>query len=63
MSVTPENAVTTVLVEQEWSRETRRRLEEHKIDPDGLDAKGAENRFHALQYSTYVRYSTVHYST
>ncbi len=44
MSVSPENAVTTdpVLVEQEPSRETRRRLEERKTDPDGLDDKGAE---------------------
>ena len=44
MSVAPENAVTTdpVLVEQEPSRETRRRLEERKTDPDGLDDKDAE---------------------
>jgi hypothetical protein len=45
ISVTPENVVTTdpVVVEQEPSRETRRRLEERKTDPDGLDDKDAED--------------------
>ena len=43
MSVTPTSAVTMdVIVGQELSRETRRRLEERKSDPDGLDSKGAE---------------------
>jgi len=44
MSVAPENAVTTdpVLVEQEPSRETRRRLEERKTVPDELESKDAE---------------------
>ena len=45
MSVAPtEIAVTTdsVLVEQEPSRETRRRLRERKTGPDGLDSKDAE---------------------
>jgi hypothetical protein len=45
MSVAPENAVTTdpVLVEQEPSLETRRRFEEHKTDPDGIDDKDTED--------------------
>ena len=44
MSVAPKIAVTTdsVLVEQEPSRETRRRLRERKNGPDGLDSKDAE---------------------
>ena len=45
MSLAPtEIAVTTdsVLVEQEPSRETRRRLRERKTGPDGLDSKDAE---------------------
>ena len=44
MSVAPKIAVTTdsVLVEQEPSRETRRRLEERKTVPDELDSKDAE---------------------
>ena len=44
MSVAPKIAVTTdsVLVEQEPSRETRRRLRVRKTGPDGLDAKDAE---------------------
>ena len=44
MSVTPKITVTTdsVLVEQEPSRETRRRLRERKTGLDGLDAKDAE---------------------
>ena len=44
MSVAPKNTVTTdpVLVEQEPSHETRRRLEQRKTDPDGLDAKDTE---------------------
>jgi hypothetical protein len=44
MSVAPKIAVTTdsVLVEQEPSRETRRRLRERKPGPDGLDSKDAE---------------------
>ena len=44
MSVAPKIAVTTdsVLVEQEPSRETRRRLKERKTGPDGLDSKDAE---------------------
>ena len=44
MSVAPKIAVTTdsVLVEQESSRETRRRLRERKTGPDGLDSKDAE---------------------
>ena len=44
MSVAPEKAVTTdpLLVEQEPSRETRRRLEERKTGPDELDSKDAE---------------------
>jgi hypothetical protein len=44
MSVAPKIAVTTdsVLVEQEPSRETRRRLRERKTGPDGLDSKDAE---------------------
>ena len=44
MSVDPKIAVTTdsVLVEQEPSRETRRRLRERKNGPDGLDSKDAE---------------------
>ena len=43
MSVAPNSAVTMdpVFVGQELSRETRRRLEERKSDPDGLDSKGA----------------------
>jgi len=41
MSVTPKNAVTTdsVIVEQEPTLETRRRLRERKTYPDGLDAR------------------------
>jgi hypothetical protein len=41
--VAPKIAVTTdsVLVEQEPSRETRRRLRERKNGPDGLDSKDA----------------------
>jgi hypothetical protein len=44
MSVAPKIAVTTdsVLVEQEPSRETRRRLVERKTIPDGLDCRDAE---------------------
>ena len=44
MSVDPKIAVTTdsVLVEQEPSRETRRRLEERKTVPDELESKDAE---------------------
>ena len=44
MSVAPKIAVTTdsVLVEQEPSHETRRRLKERKTGPDGLDSKDAE---------------------
>ena len=44
MSVVSENAVTTdpVLVEEEPSRETRRRLEKRKTGPDELDSKDAE---------------------
>jgi hypothetical protein len=44
MSVVPKIVVVTdsVLVEQEPSRETRRRLRERKTGPDGLDAKDAE---------------------
>jgi hypothetical protein len=45
VSVAPKNAVTTdpVLVEQEPSRETRRRLEERKTGPDELESKDAES--------------------
>ena len=44
MSVAPKIAVTTdsVLVEQEPSHETRRRLKERKTGPDGLDSEDAE---------------------
>ena len=44
MSVAPKIAVTTdsVLVEQDPSRETRRRLEERKTVPDELDSKDAK---------------------
>ena len=44
MSVVPEIAVTTepVVIEQEPSCETRRRLRERKTGPDGPDAKDAE---------------------
>ena len=44
MSVAPEIAVTTdpVVIEQEQSCETRRRLRERKTGPDGPDAKDAE---------------------
>jgi hypothetical protein len=45
VSVAPKNAVTTdpVLVEQEPSRETRRRLKERKTGPDELESKDAES--------------------
>ncbi len=45
MSVAPKNAVTTdsVLVEQDPSRDTRRRLEERKTGPDELDSKDVED--------------------
>ena len=45
VSVAPKNAVTTdpVLVEQEPSRETRRRLEERKTGSDELESKDAES--------------------
>jgi hypothetical protein len=45
MSVAPKNVTAfsdTVLVEQEPSRETRRRLKVRKTIPDGLDCKDAE---------------------
>jgi len=44
VSVTPKNTVTTdpVLVKQELSSETRRRLLERKTDPDCFDDKDSE---------------------
>ncbi len=37
-----DDTTESVLVEQEPSRETRRRLRERKNGPDGLDSKDAE---------------------